>query len=388
MTEQFPSGRPMKIALVGDWFLPRLGGIELQMRDLALELIAEGHAVEIVTGVPGADLVDGIKIIRLPGPRLIGAGIAVTPGVFRALHRQLRDGRYDVIHAHFGIITPIAHDALRFAAAAGIPAVATFHSVLRYYDLPLKLLDRTLGYSHWPVRYAGVSSVTADAMRPLVGNRDVAVIANGIDLAWWQRPADAAPERGTGPVEFVTVMRLEKRKRARALIGAFADATASLPAGSARLTVIGDGGERPALERLVASRGLGAAVQFAGSRTRSEIRDVLHRSDVFALASRLEAFGIAALEARAAGLPVVTLRASGARDFLRAGEDALLADDDAALSRDIRSLIVDPALRARLTRGAQVAPEGVDWTSIGPRYLAEYRMAIADAVAARTPAAG
>ncbi|MGL4285147.1 MAG: glycosyltransferase family 4 protein [Phreatobacter sp.] len=390
MTEQFSSGigpapgRALKIALVGDWFLPRLGGIELQMRDLALELTAEGHTVEIITGVPGAELVDGIKVIRLPGPRLIGAGIAVTPGVFKALHGHIRGGGYDVIHGHFGIITPIAHDALRFAAAGRIPAVATFHSVLRYYDLPLKLLDRTLGYSRWPVRYAGVSSVTAEAMRPLVGSRDIAVIANGIDLAWWRPPMGGRKELATRPVEFVTVMRLEKRKRARALIGAFADAIAGLPAGSARLTVIGDGGERPALERIVASRGLAAEVCFTGSRTRPEIRDVLHRSDVFALASRLEAFGIAALEARAAGLPVVTLKASGARDFLNDGEDALLAEDDAALSRAIRSLIVDPVLRARLTQGARAEPEGVDWTSVGPRYLAEYRAAIHDAAAARS----
>ncbi|MFY0076070.1 hypothetical protein ABTQ09_20060, partial [Acinetobacter baumannii] len=85
-------------------------------------------------------------------------------------------------------------------------------------------------------------------MRPLVGSRDIAVIANGIDLAWWRPPMGGRKELATRPVEFVTVMRLEKRKRARALIGAFADAIAGLPAGSARLTVIGDGGERPALE--------------------------------------------------------------------------------------------------------------------------------------------
>ncbi|MFX5522481.1 hypothetical protein ABTD78_24735, partial [Acinetobacter baumannii] len=79
------------------------------------------------------------------------------------------------------------------------------HSVLRYYDLPLKLLDRTLGYSRWPVRYAGVSSVTAEAMRPLVGSRDIAVIANGIDLAWWRPPMGGRKELATRPVEFVTV---------------------------------------------------------------------------------------------------------------------------------------------------------------------------------------
>lgn len=373
-----PAGR-LKIAFVSDWFLPRLGGIELQMRDLALELIAEGHEVEVIAGVAGPSEVDGISVLRLPGPRLPGGGIAVTPGPFRALAAAVDAGGYDVIHAHCGIITPVAHAGLHLAARRRLPAVATFHSVLRYYDLPLNLLDRAFGYSRWPVRYVGVSSVTAGAMRPLTGGGSVAVIPNGIDLDWWRRPAGAAREEVGGPVDFVSVMRLEKRKRARALVLAFAAALEGLPPAAARLTIVGDGGERAGLEKLVAARGLGDRIRFVGSRPREDIRALLHRSDAFALASRLEAFGIAALEARAAGLPVVTLKASGARDFLADGQDALLAEDDRGLAEALRRLILDPALRRRLAAGAAARPEGVDWTEVGPRYLAEYRAAIAAA---------
>jgi glycosyltransferase involved in cell wall biosynthesis len=366
--------RPLKIALVSDWFLPRLGGIELQMRDLAHELIAEGHHVEVVTSQSGADMVEGIPVVRLPGPRLIGAGIAVTPGVFRALRARLISGGYDLIHVHFGIITPIAHAALQCAAAHRLPAVATFHSVLRYYDAPLMLLDRLLGYSRWPVRYVAVSSVVAETLRPLVGRQEVAVIPNGIDRAWWTRQGE--PAAGEGPIEFVSVMRLEPRKRPRALVAAFAEAIEGLPPGRARLTVVGEGGERPALAKFIAGRGLGDAIVLTGSLSRPAIRDLLHRSAVFALASRLEAFGIAVLEARVAGLPVVTMKASGARDFLSHGEDALLAEDDRELARQLGSLIVDTDLRRRLTAGAARPLAGVDWTHVGPLYAREYRAAI------------
>lgn len=374
-----PPGR-LKVAFVSDWFLPRLGGIELQMRDLARELMAEGHEVEVIAGVDGPAEVDGIKVLRLPGPRLPGGGIAVTPGPFRALGAAIDAGGYDVIHAHCGIITPVAHAGLHLAVRRGLPAVATFHSVLRYYDVPLSLFRHAFGYGRWPVRYVGVSSVTAAAMRPLTGGRDVAVIPNGIDLDWWRRPAGTAPDDALGrPVDFVSVMRLEKRKRARALVLAFAAALDGLPPEAARLTIVGDGGERAGLEKLVAARGLGDRIRFVGSRPREDIRALLHRSDAFALASRLEAFGIAALEARAAGLPVVTLKASGARDFLADGQDALLAEDDGGLAQALRRLILDPALRRRLAAGAAARPEGVDWTEVGPRYLAEYRAAIAAA---------
>lgn len=368
--------RPLRIAFVGDWFLPRLGGIELQMRDLALKLMERGHQVEVICGVPGPDSQDRIPIRRVPGPRLPGAGIAVTPGVFRALRATIAERRYDVVHVHAGIIAPIAHRAIQIAIDSRLPAVATFHSVLAYYDVPMRLLDRIFGYGASHVGFAAVSTVAAEAMRPLTGGAPIAVIANGIDLEAW-RPAREAVRPPAPPVEFVSVSRLEPRKRPRHLVEAFARAVAGLPPGSARLTLVGDGGERPAIERRIERLGLAEAVVLAGSLPREAIRDILGRSHVFALASKYESFGIAALEGLSSGLPVVTMAMSGARDFLQHGANALLAQDDDDFAAQLRSLIVDPELRARLAEGAAARPDGVDWADVVPRYEAEYRAAIA-----------
>jgi glycosyltransferase involved in cell wall biosynthesis len=386
----------LKIALVSDWFVPRVGGIEMQMRDLALALMARGHDVRVICGVPGDPVVDGIPVERLPGPRLPGFGIAVTPGVFKALRQSMSEGGYDVIHIQVGNVAPIAHHAIQYCARHRLPAVASFHSVLKYYDTPLWILDALHGYSTSTVRFNTVSTVAAEAMRPLVKDRDIAILPNGIDLGWWKRPenqAPTSPRRGevdarsaagdgeSAPdgslVELISVTRLQKRKRARWLVKAFAEAVSGLPQGSARLTIVGDGDERPALERIIRGAGLEQSVVLAGRQPREAIRDLLHRSDVFVLASKLESFGIAALEARAAGLPVLTMAQSGARDFLKHGVDALLAEDDAALAADLRAMIVDPAKRAALTEAARTPPAGVDWTELAPRYEAEYRAAIA-----------
>ncbi|MBL8569037.1 MAG: glycosyltransferase family 4 protein [Phreatobacter sp.] len=374
----------MKIALVSDWFVPRVGGIEMQMRDLALALMARGHDVRVICGVPGEPEVDGIPVERLPGPRLPGFGIAVTPGVFRALRQAMAGGGYDVIHIQVGNVAPIAHHAMQYCTRHRLPAVASFHSVLKYYDVPLWFLDAMHGYSTSTVRFTTVSTVAAEAMRPLVKARDIGILPNGIDLDWWKRPEVFAPtsppgrgEEGGPPVEFISVTRLQKRKRARWLVKAFAEAVSGLPPGSARLTIVGDGDERGALERIIRGAGLEQSVILAGRQPREAIRALLHRSDVFVLASKLESFGIAALEARAAGLPVLTMAQSGARDFLNHGVDALLAEDDTALAADIRAMIIDPAKRLALTAAAAAPPPGVDWVELAPRYEAEYRAAMA-----------
>jgi glycosyltransferase involved in cell wall biosynthesis len=369
----------VKIAFVSDWFLPRLGGIELQMRDLAQALADRGHEVHIVCGVAGDATLDGLPVHRLPGFRLPGFGIAVTPGVFAALRRTIDEGGYDLVHVHAGNVAPIAHHAMQHCIRRRIPCVASFHSVLKYYDVPLMLLDALHGYSRSAIRMTAVSTVAAAAMRPLVKHKPVAVIANGIDLAWWRNDDPDRVARPAGPVEFVSVTRLQKRKRARWLVKAFARAIDGLPADAARLTIVGDGDEIGAIAAIIRRGGLADRVRLAGRQPREAIRDLLHRSDVFVLASRLEAFGIAALEARAAGLPVVTMAQSGARDFLTDGQDALLASDDRELAGHLRRIILDVGLRRRLSEAASRPLPGVDWTDIVPLFEAEYRSAMKDA---------
>lgn len=365
---------PLKIALVSDWFVPRLGGIELQMRDLAVALRDRGHAVRVICGVPGDSDIDGIPVQRLPGPRLAGFGIAFTPAVFASLRAAIDAGGDEVVHVHCGNVAPLAHHAVQHCIRRRIPAVATFHSVLKYYDLPLMALDALHGYARAAVRFTAVSTVAGAALRPLLRDTPVTAIPNGIDLAWWRRP-DAIAPRLPGPVDFISVTRLQKRKRARWLVKAFAAAVAPLPREVARLTIVGDGDEMAAIAAVIRRAGMEDRILLAGRESREAIRDRLHRSDVFVLASRLEAFGIAALEARAAGLPVITMAQSGARDFLHDGEDAVLAADDDALADAIRRLIGAPALRARMIAAAAVPPAGVDWREVAPRYEAEYAAA-------------
>ena len=82
--------------------------------------------------------------------------------------------------------------------------------------------------------------------------------------------------------------------------------------------IVGEGPERPRLERYraVRSHGLAGSVELAGRRSREEIRDLYATADVFVAPANLESFGIAALEARCAGVPVVAFGHTGISEFV------------------------------------------------------------------------
>ena len=109
----------------------------------------------------------------------------------------------------------------------------------------------------------------------------------------------------------------------------------------------------------------------------SEIRDLLASSDVFVLPTVRESFGIAALEARCAGLPVVAMRASGVAGLIEHGLDGLLAESDVELVSHVARLVCDSELRAAISDHNRRTSPPFDWPRTLDAHLAIYREAIA-----------
>ena len=346
-----------------------MGGIELHLRDLALALRADGVDARIVTTTRGADVVHGVPVHRIRVPLLPGAGVAFTPGVVGRIGAVLRNEGFDAVHAHASVVSPVAYAGAIAGARAGLPAVITFHSMLYRSSMLLGASDALFGWSRQIVLSAVSSVVAAQAVRWMPG-ASIGVLPNAIDTAFWRSVPREEPGAG---VHFVSAMRLSRKKRPLALVRAFAEAV-RVVAGSAglRLTIAGDGPDRAAIARLAGELGIGDRVELPGQRSREELRALYARAQAFVLPSERESFGIAALEARAAGLPVIAMLAGGARDFITPGINGLLARDERELSAFIARLAIDEPLRRFMANRNLSEPAEYDWRAVVRAHRAIY----------------
>ncbi len=158
-------------------------------------------------------------------------------------------------------------------------------------------------------------------------------------------------------------MRLAARKRPLPMVEMLAQVRARLDPGvRLDVVVIGDGPQRGAVERQLRRRDMAGWVRLTGRLDRDRIRQVFRRADVFLAPADLESFGIAALEAHCAGIPVVAKRAGGIGEFVTDGTSGLLGETDADLVDALIGLCEDEALRTRLSVGGVAAH--VDWSEV------------------------
>jgi glycosyltransferase involved in cell wall biosynthesis len=127
----------------------------------------------------------------------------------------------------------------------------------------------------------------------------------------------------------------------------------------ARLTLVGDGPDRAALEARAAELGLENRVTFAGYRDQDGVAEALAGSDIFVLPSFAEGLPVVLMEALAARCAVVATRIAGIPELVRHGETGLLVPpgEAAALAQAVAQLLDDPALRARLAEAGRAAVE-------------------------------
>lgn len=364
----------MKILHVTDTYAPTVGGIEVLVHGLAARQAAAGHQVTVLTrtaGLTGRDT-NGVRVVR-------------------DVHaRRTLASESDTVHSHVSAISPLALRTAEFAATHEIPVVATVHSMWTG-TWPLYRATATVrGWTDLPIQWAAVSEAASDPLRRALAGRSVLVLPNAVDTALWApasahpaadgtrtadgsrslaaetEPALAPRQGGKGdPVTIVSVMRMTGRKRPLPLVSTLRRMRAGLPADvRVRAVLVGDGHQLGEVRRRIARWGMQDWVEAPGALEHHEIRALYERADVFAAPATLESFGIAALEARAAGLAVVARAGTGVADFVLDGVEGLLAGSDAEMAAQLGQLCTDPALRTRITRHNAAVPPAYDWSDV------------------------
>lgn len=261
----------------------------------------------------------------------------------RATRRLAHSLKADLIHAHWWVPAGIA---ISLPRRPPMPRVVTLHGT------DVALLE-WLRPARWIATRVlrGAAAVTAVSTYLAHRASELArVRQDRITVAPMPLDASLFAHISQGGRGIVTVGRLTRQKRLGLLLEAVARIAAeglSLP-----LTIVGDGPERRALERLAQDLGLAPVVQFTGAVEPERIPQILRDADVFAFPAKGEGLGLAAAEALLAGIPVVATRdGGGVTDLVREAAGGRLATPDApSFAAAIRAVLADPDSRAAAAR--------------------------------------
>jgi phosphatidylinositol alpha-mannosyltransferase len=376
----------VRVALVSPYSYTYPGGVGRHVEALAGELSAQGNEVRLLAPYdPDDRLARVMHRGAAPEPRplpdyLIPLGrtvglpmngavsnLSLFPEAVSTIGRELRTGRYDVVHVHEPNAPVVSYYA---AETARRPTVGTFHTYSTSWltnNFAANLIGARRLYSKLSERIA-VSEAAEWTARRFYGGR-YRIVPNGVDLAAARPDAGRPHER----LEILFVGRAEARKGLPVLLRAF-EALRSAGVDS-RLTIAG------ATEEEVAPLLLDAeGVEVAGRVPEEEKWRLLGEADILCAPSLGgESFGMVLTEAFASGTPVVASNITGYRDVVRDRIDGLLvpAGNAVELGETLRDLALDPARRQRMARSARERAERFAWPHIAREVTEAYEDAVA-----------
>jgi glycosyltransferase involved in cell wall biosynthesis len=382
----------MKILMLTPYFYPHTGGTEKYVKDLAIQLVKNGHEVTVIANnVPRAkkakseEVIDGVKIKRLPAFDFLYY-LPVT----WAFRKNMLEG-FDVVHIHCP-----PHSFIRtLAGKTEKPVVATFHCDVtvtgQFFNIPVPKFI-THGFEAIMDAYARLfmnkvdeiisTSVSYASTSPVIKSLKYNAIPIGV---YHDKLDESLKQQGIDPLkekkkQILFLGRLAANKGVNYLVAAMPKILEKQP--DAKLIICGEGEEKSSIVNQIKELGLENAITFYGTVDLANLAKLYATSSVFVLPSinRLEAFGIVQLEAMACYTPVVAADIPGVNSVMDIGKSGLLVpkQDPDAISSAVLKIISDPNMvKSMGARGRELVETKYDWPIISKEIEAVYKKAIA-----------
>lgn len=279
---------------------------------------------------------DGIKVYeynfplgRVPQSLLYNVGLH---GLQKLYKRVYRDGKPDVIHAHFTLPGAIA---ATLARKLRIPIVVTEHSsAIIQPNLSAKTIKLGRMAYDDPTVVVSVGEGLKSTISKTFGIAST-VISNVVDLEVFAN-CEKLPHNS---YVFVTAGNVIDRKNHSMLVSAFSVLHSMCP--DTKLVIIGSGNLSAKLKEQIELSGLSDCIEMTGRLSRSEIALKFSQADCFVLSSKYETFGVVLIEAMAAGLPVVSTRSGGPESFVTSQVGTLVPNLDVGALSDGMKFIME-----------------------------------------------
>jgi L-malate glycosyltransferase len=380
-SEHHPRNSQNNIMKIGIVCYPTYGGSGVVATELGKGLARRGHQVHFITYRQPARLTSFQENIYYHEVSSEDYPLFEYPPYDTALTSKLVDvikyENLDILHVHYAIPhATVAYLAKKILLQEGryIPVVTTLHGT----DITLVGSNNAFA----PVvafsinKSDGVTAVSADlrvqTYKTFTIDREIEVIYNFIDFDRFRKTNKDHFKKAIAPNGekiLVHTSNFRKVKRVEDVIRIFQMVYKEVPC---KLLLIGDGPERQNLEALCREVGLCHEVRFLGKQ--DAVEELLAVSDLFIIPSASESFGLAALEAMACQVPVISSNVGGLPEINIHGETGYLCEvgDVEGMAAHAISLLKDEEKLQRFRRNALIQAERFDIGHILPQYEAYY----------------
>ncbi len=351
-----------------NYYTPSKGGMETSVINLSKGLEEKGHEVFIFAPKYPNYKDKEKNIFRYKSIRFnYGGYFYVIPVPFGSeMKETVKELKLDVLHSHQPY--SLGSEAMKFSKELDIPLVFTYHIKYEDYSHYIPLIPDSISKKYIrkvTVGYSNKCDVVispSTAIKKLLEDHGIKtlikIIPSGINIDNFANDTGKREEIREkyqikqDEIVLITACRLTKEKNLKFLVNSFA--RIAQKENNVKFMIVGDGAVKKGLEKMAEEFGIKDRVIFTGLVDRTSIVDLYQASDIFIFASKTETQGLVAVEAMAAGNPVVAVRASGIEDIVKDKEDGFLTSESGKeFARNVLKIVRDDDLRSKMSANAK-----------------------------------